>query len=350
MTISATELTQSASKPLQEEEAFIIQRSPFVFLRRVAYWQIAIALTGILLSLTQPEQVNESLRSLNTITWHLLTIGLFTAVQVLIITLLFALWRGEQYDVNLQRILWRRGGLFEAQTLLATQKIVGIELKQSWLGRQLDYGSLRLTVQDEREHGRVHHPHLRDIPTPHRYQQKLDNLILRPQQSEPIPPPQTIPALIAHGEDQYTEFKASLMWDYQAQRVNKELYLPVMKNVAAFMNSSGGKILIGVADDGTILGLANDYSTMRKGNADGYENTFNIAFSNMIGPEFRPYLTLSFPQLEGKEICLVTVRPSAYPVFLNNKGNEQFYIRTGNSSQPLTISQATKYIRSRFLA
>ena len=38
--------------------------------------------------------------------------------------------------------------------------------------------------------------------------------------------------LLAGGEGQFLEYKSSLMWDYRKQAVNKELYEPVMKNLA----------------------------------------------------------------------------------------------------------------------
>jgi predicted HTH transcriptional regulator len=167
---------------------------------------------------------------------------------------------------------------------------------------------------------------------------------------EPEYRPKTLPELIAQGEDQYLEFKASLMWDYRQKRVNKELYVPVMKNVAAFMNTMGGKVLIGIDDDGRVLGLEKDYTGMRKADPDGYENIFNMAFSKMIGAEFRPYVTVTFPTIENQAICMIAVKPSDYPVYFSNRGQEYFYIRTGNSSQALSISKATKYIRSRFMA
>ena len=334
-------------KPLQEQETFIIKSSPFVFLRRVAYVQVLLALGAIAFSTVRgPEGVNESLRLLDTVLAWVTTIGLFTAVQVTLITLVFIIWQAETYEVNMKRIVFRRGGLFEEREIAPTQKIQDIAVRQSWLGRQLDYGTLALHVQTARgSRGKT----MRGIPNPHRYRQLIDNLIVRPEIEAPAYRPKTIEELIAQGEDQYLEFKSSLMWDYHQERVNKELYVPVMKNVAAFMNTTGGKLLIGVADDGRVLGLEKDYTGMRKADPDGYENTLNMAFNKMIGPEFSPYMSVSFPEVGGQAICLINVRPSDYPVYFAHKGQEYFYIRTGNSSQPLSISKATKYIRSRFL-
>ncbi|MDY6874368.1 MAG: hypothetical protein SVR81_10490, partial [Chloroflexota bacterium] len=85
-----------------------------------------------------------------------------------------------------------------------------------------------------------------------------------------------------------------------------------------------------------------------KPNADGFENNFNTAFRNMIGPEYRPYVSLDFERIEDKTICRVVVLPTPEPVYLTHKNREEFYIRTGNASQPLTTSQAVTYVQTHF--
>jgi predicted HTH transcriptional regulator len=157
------------------------------------------------------------------------------------------------------------------------------------------------------------------------------------------------PELITGGENQYVEFKASLVWDYRRQMANKALYEPVMKNLVAFMNSVGGTLLIGVSDDGEVLGLDRDLSTLKKPNLDGFENLFNVAFGNMIGLEYRHYIDLSFPEIADKTICRISVAPANRPAYLNYKGSETFYIRAGNGSQPLPVSKATLYINDHFI-
>jgi predicted HTH transcriptional regulator len=130
--------------------------------------------------------------------------------------------------------------------------------------------------------------------------------------------------------------------------VNKELYVPVMKNLAAFMNSAGGVLLIGIDDDGEVLGLAKDLSTLPKSNVDGFENVFNQAFNKMIGVEFRQYIDVTFPDVRQETICMISVRPSPSPAYMVHKGEEKFYIRAGNATQALTVSKATKYIQGHF--
>ena len=123
---------------------------------------------------------------------------------------------------------------------------------------------------------------------------------------------------------------------------------PVMKNIVAFLNSEGGELLIGVSDDGEILGIGKDLESLKKQNTDGFENVFGMAFNKMIGVEKRRFVSVTFPEIQGETICRLTVSPSNEPAYLQYKGDERFYIRAGNASQPLTVSKATAYIRSRF--
>ncbi len=166
--------------------------------------------------------------------------------------------------------------------------------------------------------------------------------------SRPVFEPKPVLELIGDGENQYVEFKSSLMWDYRRQRANKDLYEPVMKNVTAFMNTRGGVVLIGVDDQGEILGFEPDLNALHKPNVDGFENAFNMAFNKMVGVEFRRFVDVNFAAVDGRTICVVSTRPSTQPVYLTHKGTEKFYIRTGNSSQPLSMSKAAQYIGEHF--
>ena len=53
--------------------------------------------------------------------------------------------------------------------------------------------------------------------------------------------------------------------EQQVEAVNKKLEEVILKTVAAFANSQGGTLLIGVDDEGTILGLEQDYLSLDGG-------------------------------------------------------------------------------------
>ena len=152
--------------------------------------------------------------------------------------------------------------------------------------------------------------------------------------------------MIEAGEHEKLEFKTSLRWDGKLQQVNKELEKTVMKTIAAFLNSEGGHLVIGVDDHGQPIGLEKDFSSLPKPSADGFENHFNNLFNQMIGPEYRRLVKINFSNVSGKTICLASIEPSQKPAYLKTPTGEDFYIRTGNVSTPLKMSEVTAYLSS----
>ena len=325
-------------------EEITIRKTPFLFLKWLVTIEFFLAvLPFAIATLAHLRQSYDGTVLARTVSYNFLVAIVLTTIQVLIVSISFVAWYLPVYQADKRRVLYRRSNLFEDKELIQTQSIERIEVRQGPLGRRLDYGTLLIYGLDAAKEVPV-----RDVPNPERYRAEIEGLIIlrrppaTPQQAE------SVQELIAQGEGQRVEFKSSLMWDYRRQAVNKGLYEPVMKNIVAFMNTTGGTLLIGVADDGEILGLEPDYQAMRKPDSDGFENVFNMAFNRIIGVEYRRFLDISFPVLEGKQVCFVTVRPASQPAYLLYKGTEAFYIRAGNGSQALPMSKATSYIREHF--
>ena len=123
----------------------------------------------------------------------------------------------------------------------------------------------------------------------------------------------------------------------------------VMKTIAAFLNSDGGTLLIGVTDGGKIYGLDEDYNSLNRKDRDGFENHLNQILKNMIGAEFRQYVAVVFEAIEGKDVCVVEVQGSPKPVYVKANGDgEEFFIRTGNTTSALSLSETHSYIDSHW--
>ena len=152
--------------------------------------------------------------------------------------------------------------------------------------------------------------------------------------------------MLKSGEHEKLEFKTSLRWDVKHNQVNRELERTVMKTITAFLNSEGGNLLIGVDDRGKPVGLENDLASLTKSDTDGFENHFNNLFKSMVGPEFRRLVKLTFNDTENKTICLVSVEPGHKPVYLKTGDREDFYIRTGNVTTSLKMSEVAAYTSS----
>jgi len=68
-------------------------------------------------------------------------------------------------------------------------------------------------------------------------------------QVPPTIPPPTVAELVAAGESETVEFKSSLFHSYKPEIPAKVITGSVIKTVAAFLNTSGGTLAIGMADD-----------------------------------------------------------------------------------------------------
>lgn len=156
--------------------------------------------------------------------------------------------------------------------------------------------------------------------------------------------------LIEEGESKYVEFKSSLRYDYRQKSTNKELELVILKSIVGFMNAKGGKLIIGVDDDRNILGLENDYISLRQKNKDGFELKIFQLITEYIGSQASFKTNVSFYKFDGKEICLIDVEQSFSPIYLSKgKSEPVFYVRRGNSTYPLSIKDAVEYIQEQKL-
>jgi hypothetical protein len=167
--------------------------------------------------------------------------------------------------------------------------------------------------------------------------------------------PVGITDLIAEGESDELEFKSTLRWDLREGALNRKLEDVVQKTIAAFANARGGTLLIGVADDGEVLGLGNDLRTL---GVDANRDRFELHFRNLLNQQFGAGFVASriqvlFHEIGQLEICQVDVEPARDPVILKVKDAsgqtvEKFYARSGNSSQEIPLRDIASYMKDRF--
>jgi hypothetical protein len=153
---------------------------------------------------------------------------------------------------------------------------------------------------------------------------------------------------IAAGESASVEFKSSLRHDYRTNAVNRDLTKVVVKTLAGFLNADGGTLLIGVNDEGSVVGIESDMTSLSKKNVDGFEMALRNAMALYLGVEISPLLGVQFIDLEGRTIARVACPPHHEPVFLRDAERQEFYVRDGNQTRPFDVRAAHKYIRSRW--
>lgn len=166
--------------------------------------------------------------------------------------------------------------------------------------------------------------------------------------------PATIEDLIAEGESDELEFKSTLRWDLKEGSVNKKLEDVIVKTVAAFANAQGGTLVIGVDDDGQILGLENDYQSLGNADRDKFEVHLRNLLNQHLGTGFvTSKVQVKFHDVGGGEVCQVDIAAAKVPVIVtikdkNGQPVEKFYARSGNSSQEIPMSQMNAYVKDRF--
>ena len=152
-------------------------------------------------------------------------------------------------------------------------------------------------------------------------------------------------AIIAGGESNTVEFKVSLRTNLHTYRTEKRLEFVILKTLAAFMNSVGGVLVIGVGDEQQPVGIQ----------VDGFENEdkMNLHLRNIVsarmGSTIMSQVHTSFEDYEGVRVMVVRCDYAQEPVYVRSQQNvEEFFIRAGPTSTRLSLRETVDYVSSRF--
>jgi serine/threonine protein kinase len=179
-------------------------------------------------------------------------------------------------------------------------------------------------------------------------------------------------AVIAKGEGPQVEFKSSLhhrhgplplelqkkieakvLQPNQAEsEVQKQLKTEVTKTIAAFLNTDGGTLLIGVSDSGTVLGIEPDFAYLGKGknNADGWLLSLRDVITKALGAEVWSAIHVSLVRHGPATVAVVRCPARTSETWHAEGANERFYMRAANATLQLDGSGLVRYIRERWPA
>jgi hypothetical protein len=156
--------------------------------------------------------------------------------------------------------------------------------------------------------------------------------------------PPTVAELLAGGETDAVEFKSTLRTNLHTGHADEKIHLSALKTIAGFLNAKGGTLLIGVADDGDILGL----------DADGFtsEDKLGLHLVNLIrdriGDVFLPYVHPHFEDHDAKRILAVRCERGPKAAFVKDGALQRFFVRGGNATAELSGISITDYVKQRF--
>lgn len=170
-----------------------------------------------------------------------------------------------------------------------------------------------------------------------------------PHLAPPAPEPKApLIALIEQGEAIDVEFKSSAFHSYKPEVPEKVITGGVLKTVAAFLNTEGGTLGIGIADDGTVLGIDSDL-TAKKFDLDKYENALHSLLIDNLGMLPAHRCKVAFEQLDEKTVCRIDVTAGITPTYANtDKGKGIFFVRQGNTTRALDTKETVTYVAERF--
>jgi type I restriction enzyme, R subunit len=159
----------------------------------------------------------------------------------------------------------------------------------------------------------------------------------------------SIDELIDNDEDDAVEFKSTARWDLREQRRNSALEDAIVKTVAAFLNTEGGTLLIGVGPDRSLVGLALDYEHVKPQNGDGFVNWLTTHLSNALGAAAVARTRARVVEHAGLDLCRLDVARSSLPVWAKtSKAERVFYVRLNNSSREMPDGELSRYIADRW--
>jgi len=129
--------------------------------------------------------------------------------------------------------------------------------------------------------------------------------------------------IIRNGENSGLEFKRD---DIQPRQLAKEL--------VAFANLVGGRVLLGVEDDGTVSGITRD----------NIEEWVMTVCRDKIRPEIIPYFELIRQVEPGKDVAVVRVEPGYAVHNVWHESHRTYYVRVGTTCREASPEELERHV------
>jgi hypothetical protein len=168
-------------------------------------------------------------------------------------------------------------------------------------------------------------------------------------------PAPTIASLTLLQEGLHLERKAAALVGHGGERQPKRT-TSVLETVVAFLNTEGGTVLIGVADDGTIVGIEKDLSAVGQHGWDGWSNEMTNHLRDRIGPDVGASVKIRSEKVKGHLVAALDCPAYDRPVDLKRVAadkdwlghDHRMYVRLDASDHALGPKQAVEYSQRRW--
>lgn len=175
------------------------------------------------------------------------------------------------------------------------------------------------------------------------------SLIIKLKKSFNNPVKQNTLDIIKSGESNNCEFKETMRVCLKQKAPPEAIELGVLKTIAAFSNSNGGDLFIGVNDSEEIVGLEKDYLSFKPidQNKDGFQKHLDNIISKTFTNSIFSSLLITIETINNLDFCRINVKKARNIIFAKINKEEKFYIRRSGSTVELSKSEMIKYLKNR---
>ena len=163
--------------------------------------------------------------------------------------------------------------------------------------------------------------------------------------------------ILETGETHEIELKSSLTINTKKRQFNPDLrandcvdpalMLQAAKELASFLNATGGTILFGVTDDHEVVGCNDDFESFSKGGSQIDKASLlirQIVEKHFVDAEVvLQNLRIAVVVRNNMPLIMIQVAPRRALTFLKAKDPSQLYIRSGTSAVPIHYHDIEKY-------
>jgi len=154
----------------------------------------------------------------------------------------------------------------------------------------------------------------------------------------------SVASILEQGESSTLEFKSTLRVNVVTNQPDPKIEHSSLKTIAAFLNTHGGTLIVGVNDKKEPIGIERDGFSSE----DKMDQHLVNLLRDRMGAHHMLFIHPRFADFEGKRVLVVRCDPSKSPAYVKDGDNERFYIRTSGTTTELRPSTVHEYIEQRF--
>jgi hypothetical protein len=161
------------------------------------------------------------------------------------------------------------------------------------------------------------------------------------------------------GEGAFVEFKQSVFFNWRrfqsqpdaaaADLQSDEVTFSFLKTVAAFLNSWGGRLFVGVKDDASLCGIEKDFIYCKSHNEDGWQLKIRDLLKTRFheGDLVNNYVDVEIAHANNLSIAKINVSKRSKLSFLKIKDRYHLFCRQGNRTIEIGIENVEEFLQNR---